>query len=156
MVAHTNKTQNEDGSDLGDEELVTLHTVGFHEHGQPELLIRKLPHKYLQRAAGLLTYLRCERPLTDPLATDATVCVNELRVRAVHLEGTDLQESNTHLVVAVRGYYCLKKSDGPVALIELVVEKDLQGITSVKLKELTVLRRDAKDARYFHSKQRLR
>ncbi|KAJ1458312.1 hypothetical protein M885DRAFT_586360 [Pelagophyceae sp. CCMP2097] len=105
---------------------VTLHTVGFHSHAQPELLLRAVPRNLLQRAGGLLTYARCERAVDAPLKDGEVLRVNGLSCTAARLSGTALDAANAHDVTAARGYYGLRKAAANVDVILLVLDEEHQ------------------------------
>ena len=109
-------------ADLKDDDIIQLHTIGFHEHDAPELAIPRLPHRLLQRAGGLLAYVRNEKPVDQPLKEGEKVSVNGLHFTASHVKGQRLKDANFLGLVAVRAYYALKQSDGLVRCIELTLE----------------------------------
>ena len=111
-------------ADLKDDDIIQLHTIGFHEHDAPELAIPRLPHRLLQRAGGLLAYVRNEKPVDQPLKEGEKVSVNGLHFTASHVKGQRLKDANFLGLVAVRAYYALKQSDGLVRCIELTFESE--------------------------------
>ena len=118
---------------IRDNDVISVHTIGFHEHDAPELALPKLPHRLLQRAGGLLAYIRNERPGSKPLGEGETISVNGLTVKATHVNGKRLKDANFLGLVAVRAFYSLKKSDGLVRCIELELEDE--GDLNDELKE---------------------
>ena len=110
--------------ELGPDEKINIHTIGFYEHGAAELAIARIPHRLLQRAGGFLAYVRNERPLDQPLKEDEEMTVNGLTFRAAHVKGEALKAANADGVVTVRAFYHLKKSDGLVALIQLTLVRE--------------------------------
>ena len=118
IMARANK------ADLKDDDIIQLHTIGFHEHDAPELAIPRLPHRLLQRAGGLLAYVRNERPVDQPLKEGEKVSVNGLHFTASHVKGQRLKDANFLGLVAVRAYYALKQSDSLVRCIELTLESE--------------------------------
>ncbi|KAH8044854.1 serine O-acetyltransferase [Aureococcus anophagefferens] len=77
--------------ELGPDEKINIHTIGFYEHGAAELAIARIPHRLLQRAGGFLAYVRNERPLDQPLKEDEEMTVNGLTFRAAHVKGEALK-----------------------------------------------------------------
>lgn len=109
---------------LGPEDKISIHTIGFHEHGAPELHVGGLPHRLLQRAGGALAFVRNEKPLDAPLQNDERITVNGLTFRAERVRGESLSRANSDTVVSVRAFYHLKKSDPLVEIIVLELEKE--------------------------------
>ena len=103
---------------------ISIHSIGFHEHGAAELCVERFPHRLLQRAGGLLSYVRNERPLDARLRDGERLTVNGLTVVAESVRGEALQRANDDTIVSVRAFYHLKKSDGLVNLVCLTLESE--------------------------------
>ena len=109
---------------LGPDDPINIHTIGFYECGAAELVVPKIAHRLLQRAGGLLAYVRNERPVDQPLKDGDSITVNGLTFKAAKVEGEALKAANADGVLSVRAFYYLKKSDGLVPLIQLTLDRE--------------------------------
>eukprot|EP00629_Pelagomonadales_sp_RCC1024_P003650 CAMPEP_0119297042 /NCGR_PEP_ID=MMETSP1329-20130426/50877_1 /TAXON_ID=114041 /ORGANISM="Genus nov. species nov., Strain RCC1024" /LENGTH=261 /DNA_ID=CAMNT_0007297983 /DNA_START=179 /DNA_END=960 /DNA_ORIENTATION=+ len=122
ILAHASAAR--PGQKLGPDDMIHVHTIGFFEHGMPELCVPRLPHKLLQRAGGLLSYVRNVRPLDQRLKDGEPITVNGLTFTAQLVTGPQLEEANFGAVSAVRAFYELKKSAPLAQLVELTLVED--------------------------------